>query len=80
MHKINGNHPTKKKKGTKKKHRLNWNSRFTMQQIHFINNYLNSWNKCSYQRTQIGSSNSGSAEMHLTSMRTQVQSLALSSG
>ena len=25
--KINGNHPTKKKKGTKEKHRINWKTR-----------------------------------------------------
>ena len=30
-HKINGNHPTKKKKkGTKEKNRINWKTRFKM--------------------------------------------------
>ena len=36
-HKINGNHPTKKKKkGTKEKHRINWKTSFKMA----INTYL----------------------------------------
>ena len=34
--KINGNHPNKKKKGTKEKHRINWETRFKM----VINTYL----------------------------------------
>ena len=35
-HKIKGNHPTTKKKGTKEKHRINWKTRFKMA----INTYL----------------------------------------
>ena len=35
-HKINGNYPTKKQKGTKEKHRINWKTRFKMA----INTYL----------------------------------------
>ena len=35
-HKINGNHPTKKRKGRKEKHKINWKTRFKMA----INMYL----------------------------------------
>ena len=36
MHEINGNHPNKKKKRRKEKHRINWKTRFKMA----INTYL----------------------------------------